>query len=501
MSEGKQMTLTKQLTGAPSTGPKSWDAIKWKKVERHVRRLQVRIAKATEQERWGKVKALQRLLSHSFHAKLLAVRRVSSNKGSKTPGVDGIVWNSKAQKSNAALDLKQKGYKTQPLRRIYIPKKNGKKRPLGIPSMKCRGMQALYLLGLDPVVETIADKNSYGFRPKRSCADAIEQCFNILSQKGSAPYILEGDISACFDKISHEWLENNLCVDKSMLRKWLKCGYIDKGNFFPTKMGTPQGGIISPTALNATLSGLEEEIRKGFKKADKVYVVTYADDFIITGRSKELLEDEIKPRVVKFLNERGLKLSEEKTTITHIDEGFDFLSHNVRKYKGKLLIKPCKASIKNFLSNIRRTIRSRPTAKTEDLIERLNPLIRGWAFYFRHVVSKDVFARVDREIFNVLWKWAVRRHPNKNKKWVADKYFMHPSLPRWTFYAETKKGTLKLEKASSIPIRRHIKIRADANPYDPAYDAYFDKRERRKTRMSEGWMKVAGFSPEGLCEA
>ncbi|MCP4136432.1 MAG: group II intron reverse transcriptase/maturase [bacterium] len=495
------MTLTKLLTGAPSAELKSWDAINWDKVERHVRRLQVRIAKAIEQGRWGKVKALQRLLSRSFYAKLLAAKRVSSNKGSKTPGVDGIIWNTKAKKLKAALDLKQKGYKTQPLRRIYIPKKNGKKRPLGIPSMKCRGMQALYLLGFDPVVEMIADKNSYGFRPKRSCADAIEQCFNALCQKGSAPYILEGDIAACFDKISHEWLENNICIDKSMLQKWLKSGYIDKGTFFPTKMGTPQGGIISPTALNATLSGMEKEIRKGFKKADKVYVVVYADDFIITGRSKELLENEVKPRVAKFLKERGLMLSEEKTTIAHIDEGFDFLSHNVRKYKGKLLIKPCKASIKNFLSNIRKAIKSRPTVKTEDLIEKLNPMIRGWAYYFRHVVSKDVFARVDSEIFNALWNWTVRRHPKKGKKWVAEKYFMPPLLPKWTFYAETEKGTLKLERASSIPIRRHIKIRADANPYNPVYKAYFIKRAKRKVRTSEGQMRVAGFSPESLCEA
>ena len=237
-----------------------------------------------------------------------------------------------------ALSLKRRGYCTKPLKRIYIPKKGNtqKLRPLSIPTMHCRGMQALYLLALEPVVEMKAGKNSYGFRPKRSAADAIEQCFTILAKKTSAQYILEGDIKSCFNRISHKWLLNNIIIDKDMLKKWLEAGYIDdKGLLNPTNLGVPQGSPISPTILNATLSGLEQAIKTHFKPSDKVHLVVYADDFIITAANKETLENQVKPLVERFLGERGLELSLEKTKITHIHEGFNFLGHNIRKYRNK----------------------------------------------------------------------------------------------------------------------------------------------------------------------
>ena len=232
-----------------------WHAIDWESANHHVRRLQARIVKATKEKRWGKVKALQRLLTHSFSGKALAVRRVTENQGKNTPGVDKVTWNTPRKKLNAIYSLRQRDYHPQPLRRVYIPKKNGAKRPLGIPVMKCRAMQALYLLALDPVAETTADPNSYGFRSQRSTADAIEQCFNVLGKRASPQWILEGDIKGCFDAISHEWLLTHIPLEKAILKKWLKAGYMEQHILHPTEAGTPQGGTISPVLANMTLDG------------------------------------------------------------------------------------------------------------------------------------------------------------------------------------------------------------------------------------------------------
>jgi RNA-directed DNA polymerase len=234
------MTTLNPMIGAPLTKQLKWDAIKWNTVKLYVRRLQLRIAKATKQRRYGRVKALQWLLTHSFYAKLLAIKRVTQNRGKNTPGVDGVIWRTPRQKMEAVKKLKRRGYCSQPLRRIHIPKKNGKMRPLGIPTMFDRGQQALYLLALEPVAEISADKNSYGFRPKRSIHDAIEQCFKALARKTSSRWILEGDIKSCFDKISHEWLENNAIMDKTVLKQWLKAGYMEKEIYHRTDEGTPQ---------------------------------------------------------------------------------------------------------------------------------------------------------------------------------------------------------------------------------------------------------------------
>jgi RNA-directed DNA polymerase len=469
------------LAGAPLTSSTDWKSIDWKKAVAHVRLLQMRIAKAFREGKRGKVKALQRILTSSFYAKVLAVKRVTSNKGAKTPGIDGIIWSTPTKKMEAAKSLKRRGYKTKPLKRIYIPKKQkGKLRPLSIPVMECRGQQALYLLALEPISETIADKNSYGFRPLRSTADAIEQCFIALSNKASAQYILEGDIHSCFDQISHQWLEENTLMDISVLRKWLNAGYIENEKLYATDLGTPQGGLISPTLLCVTLSGLEKAVKAISTQKDKINICIYADDFIITGATKEILEDKVKPVVESFLSERGLSLSPGKTRITHITEGFDFLGMNVRKYNGKLIIKPAKSSIKRFLASIRDTVKCNKTCKTENLIKLLNPKIRGWSNYFRHVCSKKSFSYVDHEIFKVIWRWALRRHPNKGKRWVQQKYFRCVKDRNWVFSAKTKDEhsnivNVDLVEAQKIPIKRHIKVRAAATPYDPAYHNYYDK--------------------------
>ena len=271
------------------------------------------------------MKALQRLLTRSFSGKALAVKRVTTNRGKHTPGIDGEVWNTSTKKSQGIKNLKQKGYRTKPLRRIYIPKANGRKRPLGIPTMTDRAMQALHLMSLSPIAETTGDLHSYGFRTYRSAADAMEQIFNVLANRYSPQWILEGDIRKCFDEIAHKWLLSTIPMEKTILRKWLKSGFMERKTLYPTHTGTPQGGIASPVLANMALDGLEEVIAQTFGKIGSqkrkkfgVNLVRYADDFIVTGKSKDILEIQVKPLIANFLSERGLTLSKEKTSITHM---------------------------------------------------------------------------------------------------------------------------------------------------------------------------------------
>src|ERR1700682_3253140 len=306
---------TAQAVGAVSSEAAEWYAIDWQAIHRNVRRLQVRIVKAVKEHRWGKVRALQHLLTYSYSGKALAVRRVTENNGKKTPGVDREIWDTPEKKTQAVHELKHRGYQPQPLRRVYIPKSDGKTmRPLGIPTMKDRAQQALHLLALDPGVQTTADNNSYGFRHQRSCADAIEQCFKTLS-KSNPQWILEGDIKSCFDRISHDWLLAHVSMDRAILQKWLKSGYMEKHVLHETTDGTPQGGIISPALANCALDGLERLLQEKYPakkplsslggKLPCVNLFRYADDFIITGRTKELLEGEIKPSSSSFCKHEG----------------------------------------------------------------------------------------------------------------------------------------------------------------------------------------------------
>src|SRR5947208_6349788 len=447
MTETPETILPGNSVGAASHKAEEWHSIDWAKAHRLVRRLQTRIVKATQEQKWGKVKALQRLLTHSFSGKALAVKRVTENQEKRTPGVDGKTWKTPQEKAMAIQMLRQRGYHPQPLRRIYIPKSNGGKRPLSIPCMSCRAMQALYLLALDPTTETTSDRNSYGFRKERSPADAIEQCFTALGKKRSPQWILEGDIKACFDRISHEWLLTHIPMDKSILRKWLKAGFLEKQVLHPTEEGTPQGGICSPVIANLALHGLERKLLERYPKPKtgynaKVNYVRFADDFIVTGISQALLEQEVKPLIEQFMRERGLTLSQEKTVITHINDGFDFLGQNVRKYRGTLIIKPAHKNVSTFLRKVRTLIKANKQATAGNLIVQLNPLIRGWANYHQHVVSKVTFARVGHAIFQALWRWTKRRHPSKSKQWIKERYFKSINGKNWVFYGSllTKEG-------------------------------------------------------------
>lgn len=487
------------MNGQPCASPgiaTCWEAIDWQKALAYVKKLQVRIVKAQKEGHYSKVKSLQWLLTHSFYAKALAVKRVTSNQGKRTSGVDHELWLTPQAKWSAISKLNRRGYHPQPLRRHYIRKKNGKMRPLGIPTMTDRAMQTLYKFSLEPIAETYADPNSYGFRIGRSTHDAIEQCFTDLNKGKSPEWILEGDIKGCFDHISHQWLLENIPMDTQILEKWLKCGFVETGKLFPTDEGTPQGGTISPTLMNMTLDGLERLLQErlptrqkvnGRTHFNKLNFVRYADDFIITGESPEFLRDKVLPIVKEFLTERGLQLSEEKTVITHIEDGFDFLGKNIRKYNGKLLIKPSKTSVKSFLAKVRSIIKGNKSTKQETLIRKLNPVIRGWVNNQRYVVSSKVFSRVDYEIYKCLWQWAKRRHKKKSHKWIAQKYWHHIGSRQWTFSvpyenqrAEGEPLYCKLEYATDTKIIRFKKIVAEANPFDEYWTDYFEEREGEK---------------------
>ena len=335
------------------------------------------------------------------------------------------------------------------------------------------------------------DQNSYGFRIGRSCADAMEQCFILLSGARDR-WIFEGDIKSCFDKISHEWLLEHVPMDRSILRKWLKCGYIERNVFSATDEGTPQGGIISPVLANFALDGLERQIREVSPTAEPVsvanrrlgvHLVRYADDFVIIARSKDLLENTVRPLVMDFLRQRGLELSIEKTKITHSTEGFDFLGQNVRAFGNKTLIQPSKKNVKRFLDNIRKLVKANAQTPTARLIAMLNPKLRGWANYHRHACSKKTFSSVDGQIFQCLWQWAKRRHTKggKGARWVAQRYFGTREDRKWCFFGDTvtrsgERDRLWLYHVASTRIVRHCKIRSLANPYSPAWYSYYTRR-------------------------
>jgi RNA-directed DNA polymerase len=345
-----------------------------------------------------------------------------------------------------------------------------------------RAMQSLYALALEPIAETISDMRSFGFRKHRSTKDACQQIFLCLSKKNSAQWILEGDIKGCFDNINHQWLLANIPMEKSILTQFLKAGFIYKRHLNPTKAGTPQGGSISPILANMTLDGIEKllmaEYPKRSNNSNKVNFTRYADDFIVTANSEETAK-EIKDTIVTFLEKRGLELSDDKTLITNINEGFDFLGWNFRKYNGKLLIKPSKKSIKRFTETISQTITEGMAWSQEVLIAKLNPIIRGWTNYHNSVVSSDMFQTLDHRIWELLWKWAKRRHPNKPKDWIVNKYWKRSTTRRWNF--RTEKNSLLL--LSKTRIYRHIPLKLQMNPFLNV--DYFNERQNKLNPRKE----------------
>lgn len=476
-----------------------WAKINWPEATRYVNRLQVRIVKATEAKKWNLVKRLQYLLTHSFYAKALAIKKVTQNKGKKTPGIDNQLWITDKEKWDGIKELQSQGYKALPTKRVLIPKKNGKKRPLSIPTIKDRAMQTLYLFALQPVEETIADEHSYGFRLNRSCQDACEQAFAALSLKNSAHWILEGDIKGCFDNISHDWMLQNIPMDKQVLTQFIKAGYVFKRKLFPTSRGAIQGGAISPTLANMVLDGLEAHIWNNInigargiiktKNKHKVHMIRYADDFIVTGDSKDTLI-KVQECIKEFMSIRGLELSEEKTLITNIHEGFDFLGWNFRKYGDKLIIKPSKKSLIHFYDKLSETVTQLLPAEQGLLIIKLNQQLRGWCNYHSSVCSKETYEKLDYLLFKKLLWWMKKRHGNKHIHKYYSKYWKTIGT-RSNIFTD---GKWILVSCAYTPIVRHPKLRAGMNPYIDT--EYFGKRKdfiRQKKHKAR--KRVAAANP------
>jgi len=512
------------VKAAPSSTALNWHDLDWAIIQRSVRKTQLKIAQATQEGNWRRVKRLQRMLTYSFYGRCLAVRRVTENRGRKTPGVDGETWGSPQAKLRAVGSLsKQRGYRPKPLRRVWIPKPGKQeKRPLGIPTMLDRAMQALFLQALEPVVESTSDPKSFGFRPDRSTADAMVELFHLLAPSYGPAWVMEGDIKGFFDNINHEWLCQNVCMDRTVLRKWLKAGVIDRRQLMATEAGTPQGGIISPCLANATLNGLETQLKAylakklgiGAARKRRVHVVRYADDFVILADSKEFLEIEIKSWVEQFLSARGVALSQEKTRITSITTGFDFLGWHFRKYvpksphrKAKLLIKPSKKNASAFYRKVREIIKNSGAMTQEALIGQLNPVLKGWAQYHSPVVAKQIFSRLDHLIHWRLWRWAKRRHPRKSTEWIRKRYFQSIGSRNWVFAYPFKNGKgekqhRQLYTLADTAIVRHKRLPGDYHPYDAQHELKWEalrvQRMQHKLRY-RGQILSIFRRQQGLC--
>jgi RNA-directed DNA polymerase len=468
----------------------AWKAIPWRKLEQHVYRIQKRIYRASQHGNTRKVQKLQKLLMKSQAARLLAVRRVTQdNQGKKTAGVDGVKSVHPKQRfaMGAAIHpTRWKNQKSRPVRRVWIPKPGKmENRPLGIPVMSERAQQALVKSALEPEWEARFEPNSYGFRPGRSCHDAIGAIFNEIRYQPK--FVLDADIKGCFDAINQKELLKKLHTYPQMrqtLKNWLKAGVLDNGIFTPTESGTPQGGVISPLLANIALHGMEEAIAQGYRKRAEPALIRYADDFLIFHPDKDELEKATQ-RITDWLKNMGLVLSPKKTRVTHTldpyegNVGFDFLGFSIRQYRVgkthtakapygkplgfKTIIKPSKDAIKRHTQEIRQRIHQLSTASQEKLIRALNPVIRGWANYYRFVPSSMVFHWYEHNVYVQLMQWARRKHPTRGKKWITKAYWRTKEKRHWVFM--TPEG-VELRSHSQTPLARHRKVRGRASPYD-----------------------------------
>lgn len=352
------------------------------------------------------------------------MQRVTTSKGARTPGMDGVVWDTPERKLSGLRKLRTHGYRPRPLRRIRVPKGDGKLRPLSIPTIRDRAMQALFLQILEPLAEKAAHPHSYAYRTGRSPAAAIRRMREILCQENAPQWVLRADIEGCFERISHTWLLEHALIPSTIQHKWLTAGFIERSEFRPTEAGIPEGGMISPALANHALDGLETKLAEAFPLSDGMHFVRYADDILVTGQSKHFLEIEVKPLIERFLAERGLNLSASKTLVVGVEDGFDFLGANIRVQRGRVNIAPSRSSVRKFLSRLHETVRSHNGLTALQLLRLLNPKIKSWRGSQGHVSDRAAFEDIDRKIAGILWEWARRRHPRQGRCWIWEQYFM-----------------------------------------------------------------------------
>lgn len=372
-----------------------WNQTDFKKAEKRVKKLQRRIALAFSNGEIDKALSLQHKLIHSIYAKILAVKCVTSNRGRYTPGVDNVIWETPAEKMEAVYSLRRRGYKPKPLRRVYLPKSDGRWRPLSIPTFKDRAMQTLYKFALEPIAEVTADKGSYGFRLKRSARDAIAECVKILSKPPNPEWILKADIKSCFDNISHEWILDHIPMDRVILRKFLKCGYVEHDMFYPTERGIPQGGSLSSVICNMTLDGMEDLLAR--ECGTDVRLIRYADDFIVTATNQTTLVQSVAPVIEIFLSERGLHLSTDKTVITHIEKGFTFLGYTIYKEGRQIITVPSRSRINSLLEKVTAIVSEPDYVLKEEMYNHLTQRVMGWINYYQGIAVQQSLYGVEFE--------------------------------------------------------------------------------------------------------
>ena len=497
-----EMAFAAAMAALGVNGPEDdtldWAAVDWRAAEKNVRRLRQRIFTATQAGDLKRVRNLQKLMLRSRANTLVSVRRVTElNAGRKTAGVDGQVVLTGPGKAELAqwVHSQSTPWTARPVKRVYIPKANGKQRPLGIPVIVDRVLQARVVNALEPEWEARFEPRSYGFRPGRGCHDAIEAIFQVA--KGANPgrrWVLDADLAAAFDRIDHDHLLGQLGTfpARELIADWLAAGVVEKARFTPTEEGTPQGGVISPLLLNVALHGMEHAAGVRYQRVgttaaaaarNSPVLIRYADDLVALCHSRDQAE-QVKARLAVWLAPRGLTFNEDKTRITTLDDGFDFLGFNVRRYRGKLLIKPSKAAVRRIRERLRTELRSLRGSNAAAVIARLNPIVRGWAAYYRTVVSSETFTALDHYLWKLTYKWAKHTHPNKPTSWIIIRYygkFNQSRNDRWVF-GDRDSGAY-LHRFAWTRIVRHQMVTGTASTDDPALTSYWANRRRKGTRL------------------